>query len=184
MHTKKLFYLLVGGLALSNIKGADLANLARVETDIAFSLQRGGVHNDSKKVLIKAAAAHALKRANTDARKGGYRLVIYDYAELASGTYVDVTLIDREKVVQPVRSEKRKLKDSDSVVTFEDDGTIDMGTSYGDVNKASHSGANSLVSPAANKMRTYLAATMQQQGFFVADDAWWHFKHESPNGDK
>ena len=96
----------------------------------------------------------------------------------SAGSVVDITLIELDNQVHPVRKEQRTLTDG-TVVYFLDDGSVDMGTSFDYFGTASHSGQNPLVSPEANKMRAYLAAKMAEGGFDVLTEEWWHFRLQS-----
>lgn len=93
----------------------------------------------------------------------------------SAGSVVDITIIEVDKKIHPVKAAKRTLTDGTEVY-FLDDGTVDMGTSFDFFGKASHSGTNLLVSPQANKMRDYLATKMAEGGFEVLPTEWWHFR--------
>lgn len=87
------------------------------------------------------------------------------------GSTVDLTLIKKGNKVKPVEISERILSDGRKVL-YLDDGTVDMGTSFDFLDKASH-GTSNLVSPEIQKMRNCLKRKMS--AFKVSEREWWHF---------
>lgn len=100
------------------------------------------------------------------------------------GSTVDLTLIKVDKKLKPVVESKRKLADG-FTVTFLDDNTVDMGSSFDLFDKASHY-ENDLISEQHKKLRTYLKDIMEKHGFKNYSEEWWHFtlKNEPYPADK
>ncbi|MDP5110098.1 MAG: M15 family metallopeptidase [Rickettsiaceae bacterium] len=89
------------------------------------------------------------------------------------GSTVDLTLIKIDKKVCEIVKSTRVLTDGRKV-TFLDDGTIDMGTSFDLFDKASHHDTN-LVSAEAVSLRNYLREKMLKFGFKELKEEWWHY---------
>lgn len=87
------------------------------------------------------------------------------------GSTVDLTLIKKGNKLKSVKISERPLSDGRKVL-YLDDGTVDMGTSFDFLDKASH-GTSDLVSPEIQKMRNYLKGKMSN--FKVSEREWWHF---------
>ncbi len=91
------------------------------------------------------------------------------------GRTVEVTLIEKNKKLQTIVKRKRILQDGSSIVLL-DDGTVDMGSSYGLFDKASHTDDNGLLAPKFKKRRMYLRRMMAAHGFVNTDPTkWWLF---------
>jgi D-alanyl-D-alanine dipeptidase len=89
------------------------------------------------------------------------------------GSTVDLTLIKDGQTVHDIVEKKRALLDGFSV-TYLDDGSVDMGTSFDLFDIASHH-ENNLIPQEFKKMRTYLKDVMLKHGFKIIDEEWWHF---------
>lgn len=93
------------------------------------------------------------------------------------GSTVDVTLIQLNKALEPIKETDRRLLDG-SKVKYLDDGTIDMGTSFDLFDKASHH-VSYLIDKRYKKARSYLKIVMEMHGFKPAQKEWWHYTLEN-----
>lgn len=89
------------------------------------------------------------------------------------GSTVDLTIINAGDALHPIQAEKRTLLDG-FVITFLDDGTVDMGSSFDLFDVASHF-ENNLIEEEFKKLRTYLKTVMEKHGFKNYAKEWWHF---------
>lgn len=93
------------------------------------------------------------------------------------GSTVDLTIIKKGHKVHDVIEKKRTLLDG-FTITYLDDGTIDMGSSFDLFDVASHY-ENSVIPKANKKMRTYFHDLMAKHGFKQSPREWWHFTLEN-----
>lgn len=100
------------------------------------------------------------------------------------GSTVDLTLIKAGKAVQAIKPSQRKLLDNFEI-TYLDDGTVDMGSSFDLFDKASHYD-NDVIAAEFKERRTYLKNMMEKHGFKNYAEEWWHFtlKNEPFSADK
>lgn len=168
-------------------------------------------------LIVTKQTAHALKKVQTEVKKDGYCLVIYDgyrpqqavdhfvrWSEQISdqskkkqyyprvnkadvfelgyvakrsghsrGSTVDLTLIKDGQKPHHVKEKERTLLDGYKI-TFLDDGTIDMGSSFDLFDNASHY-ENNVIKDEYKKLRTYLKTVMEKHGFKNYAEEWWHF---------
>lgn len=89
------------------------------------------------------------------------------------GSTVDLTLIKDGQKVQNIKPIKRTLLDN-FTITYLDDGTIDMGSSFDLFDVASHY-ENKLIAQEYKTLRTYLKNMMEKHGFKNYAEEWWHF---------
>lgn len=89
------------------------------------------------------------------------------------GSTVDLTIIKKGSTVHPVREEKRTLLDG-FTITFLNDGTVDMGSSFDLFDVASHF-KNDVIAAEYKERRTYLQNVMVKHGFKPYAEEWWHF---------
>jgi zinc D-Ala-D-Ala dipeptidase len=91
------------------------------------------------------------------------------------GSTVDVTLIKKSDSLHPIREKTRTLLDG-FIITFLDDGTVDMGSSF-DLFDAASNYENNLIEKQFKELRTYLKVVMEKHGFKTCTHAseWWHF---------
>lgn len=89
------------------------------------------------------------------------------------GSTIDLTLIKQDQQLHDIKEEKRTLLDG-YTITFLDDGTIDMGSSFDLFDTASHF-ENNLIAEEFKKLRTYLKNVMEKYGFKNYAEEWWHF---------
>lgn len=89
------------------------------------------------------------------------------------GSTIDLTLIEIGKTPYKITKITRNLTDG-RTVSFLDDGTIDMGTSFDLFDEASHHNTT-LVSSEALERRNYLRAKMLKHGFSEYNEEWWHY---------
>lgn len=92
------------------------------------------------------------------------------------GSTVDVTLIAANKNIHTPQEKSIELSDG-TKLTILDDGTVDMGTSFDFMDKASYS-QSPLITPEQQAMRDYLARQMKLAGFRGCSNEWWHFTLE------
>ena len=93
------------------------------------------------------------------------------------GSTVDLTIIKKGQKVHDVVEKKRTLLDG-FTITFLDDGTVDMGSSFDLFDVASHY-ENAVIAPEYKTMRTYLHDMMVKHGFKPYSEEWWHFTLEN-----
>lgn len=91
------------------------------------------------------------------------------------GSRVDVTLIKDGKQPHAIMEKSRKLSDG-FTITYLDDGTIDMGSSFDLFDEASHT-ESALVDKQAHERRMYLKSVMEKHGFEFYENEWWHFSY-------
>ncbi|MCC8372318.1 MAG: M15 family metallopeptidase [Rickettsia endosymbiont of Pseudomimeciton antennatum] len=89
------------------------------------------------------------------------------------GSTVDLTIIKSSNVLHDITITKRKLTDGRSI-SFLDDGTVDMGSSFDLFDKASYHDSK-LISPEHLEKRNYLRAIMKKHGFNEYNKEWWHY---------
>ncbi len=89
------------------------------------------------------------------------------------GSTVDLTLIKDGQAVRKAKPIKRTLLDN-FTITYLDDGTVDMGSSFDLFDVASHY-ENKLIAQEYKKLRTYLKNIMEKHGFKNYPEEWWHF---------
>lgn len=89
------------------------------------------------------------------------------------GSTVDLTIIKLNNTLKSVVLEKRKLKNG-SIVTYLDDGTVDMGSSFDLFDIASHHDSE-VIDQKYLKLRNYLRSVMEKNGFNGYQEEWWHY---------
>ncbi|MBN8827271.1 MAG: M15 family metallopeptidase [Sphingobacteriia bacterium] len=109
------------------------------------------------------------------------RITNFGYFALKSphsrGSAVDVTIISLNKTPGPIIKTHRKLTNNVSM-TFLDDGTVDMGTSFDLMDEASAPGSKLVLDKNRSK-RAYLREVMTTVGFKPDEREWWHFLLEN-----
>lgn len=93
------------------------------------------------------------------------------------GSTIDLSLIEQNKNLHKIAAHSRKLLDN-SEITFLDDGSLDMGSSFDLLDSASHY-ENNLISAEHKERRNYLKDTMVKHGFKPYSKEWWHFTLEN-----
>jgi D-alanyl-D-alanine dipeptidase len=91
----------------------------------------------------------------------------------SAASTVDVTLLAKGRNLRPIVERPRRLADG-ATVSWLDDGTVDMGTSWDFFGPAS-GWDSALVSAEARRRRRLLRERMVAGGFEPFDDEWWHF---------
>lgn len=95
------------------------------------------------------------------------------YAHIRGST-VDVTIISlKGKLRTHGQKEKRSYKDQKDII-FDDDGSLDMGTSY-DLFDPLSEFDNQNVPEVAKENREFLREAMQNRGFVPSSKFWWQF---------
>lgn len=93
------------------------------------------------------------------------------------GSTIDMTIISKEGKYKGLSSSfeliDRKLND-DRLITFIDDNTVDMGSSFDLFDPASWTQTD-LVDATAQANRLYFVNTMKNAGFRNYEREWWHF---------
>jgi D-alanyl-D-alanine dipeptidase len=89
------------------------------------------------------------------------------------GSTLDISIIELGKSLHSIIPTKRLLLDGFEI-TYLDDGTVDMGSSFDLFDEASHF-ENNLISDEYKQRRTYLKTVMSEVGFNSYDKEWWHF---------
>ncbi|MCC8397740.1 MAG: M15 family metallopeptidase [Rickettsia endosymbiont of Labidopullus appendiculatus] len=89
------------------------------------------------------------------------------------GSTLDLTIIKSSNVLHDIKITKRKLTDGRSI-SFLDDGTVDMGSSFDLFDKASYAD-NKLISPEYLTQRDYLRTIMTKHGFTQYGEEWWDY---------
>lgn len=93
------------------------------------------------------------------------------------GSTVDLTIIKSDSILKKVSVHDRKLL-NDQVISYLDDGTVDMGSSFDLFDKASHHDSK-LIDKKYLGMRNYLRAIMKKNGFKEYEQEWWHYTLEN-----
>ena len=89
------------------------------------------------------------------------------------GSTIDLTIIKKDKNLDPLSYAARQLADG-RIITFINDGTEDMGSSFDLFDTASWS-ASTLLNQTNQNNRAYLIDIMKQCGFKNYEQEWWHF---------
>lgn len=89
------------------------------------------------------------------------------------GYTVDLTIMPIQSSLKRISVSERLLKNGDKI-SFLDDGTLDMGTSFDCFHEASHHNSD-LISEASKDNRKILEDTMRKFGFSTIDVEWWHY---------
>jgi len=90
------------------------------------------------------------------------------------GSTVDVTIIPLQtKLCISGPKEKRSYRDQKDII-FENDGSLDMGTSYDTLDPLSEFD-NQNIPEVAQKNREFLRKMMQNHGFVLSSKFWWQF---------
>lgn len=89
------------------------------------------------------------------------------------GSTVDLTIIKSSDVPHNITITKRKLTDGRSI-SFLDDGTVDMGSSFDLFDKVSYFDSK-LISPECLARRNYLGSVMKKHGFNEYSEEWWDY---------
>lgn len=89
------------------------------------------------------------------------------------GYTADLTIMNLKSSLHAVKMSTRILKNNEKI-SFLDDGTLDMGTSFDCFHVASHHGSN-LISDTAKTNRKFLEDTMDKFGFTTIENEWWHY---------
>jgi D-alanyl-D-alanine dipeptidase len=89
------------------------------------------------------------------------------------GSTIDLTLIKVGKKLHEVKESQRTLLDG-YTITFLDDGTVDMGSSFDLFDVASHF-KNDVITDNYKTLRRYLREIMEKHGFKGCGNEWWHF---------
>ena len=91
----------------------------------------------------------------------------------SKGSTVDLTLVKLGTTISEYSTyEVRNFNGIE--LPFLDDGSVDMGTSFDLMDEASH-GENNVVFEEHNANRNFLKEVMEQVGFRVLPEEWWHF---------
>ena len=89
------------------------------------------------------------------------------------GFTADLTIMPLGAKLHNVVISKRTLKNGEEI-SFLDDGTVDMGTSFDCFHEASHPDSE-LVTPEQQANRKILRDAMLKNGFEPLETEWWHF---------
>ncbi len=89
------------------------------------------------------------------------------------GSTVDITLIKDGDLLHEVQAQQYVLTDG-RTITWLDDGTIFMGSSFDLFDEASHANTD-LVELVYQEKRKHLNAIMEKHGFVGCAEEWWHF---------
>ena len=89
------------------------------------------------------------------------------------GYTFDHTIMPLQSSLKKISISERILKNGDKI-SFLDDGTLDMGTSFDCFHEASHHNSD-LISEVAKNNRKILESTMQKFGFSTIASEWWHY---------
>lgn len=93
------------------------------------------------------------------------------------GSTVDVSLIVTNQPLHAVILSSKTLKDG-THITFLDDGTVDMGSSFDLFDEVSHHDSP-LIPQTATDMRNFLRTVMKKHGFKDYPKEWWHYTLEN-----
>lgn len=93
------------------------------------------------------------------------------------GSTVDLTIISVQNSLQNIQIIEKKLNDG-RVISFLDDGTVDMGLPFDLLDEASFHDSH-LVSQEALNMRNFLKDIMKKYGFRGYEKEWWHYTLEN-----
>lgn len=89
------------------------------------------------------------------------------------GSTVDLSIISTSNVLKEPELTWRTLEDG-TVVSFLDDNTVDMGSSFDLMDEVS-AHASIRVNTKQRENRAFLLSKMQKHGFIMLDEEWWHY---------
>ncbi|OJX12233.1 MAG: hypothetical protein BGO77_03530 [Caedibacter sp. 37-49] len=89
------------------------------------------------------------------------------------GSTIDLTLIHKNSILTEIKFQSRILN-TGVEISFLEDGTIDMGSSFDLFDEASHF-QNDLITSEHLSRRNYLKEVMEVCGFKAYAKEWWHF---------
>ena len=93
----------------------------------------------------------------------------------SKGSTIDLSIIKKEnQLLEEAKTTMRKFKDDTIELPFNDDGTVDCGTSFDLMDEASH-GDSQIVTEEQKKMRDYILSVMEESGFKKLEEEWWHY---------
>lgn len=103
---------------------------------------------------------------------------ISDTSTHCKGYTVDLSIIKKGQSLHKPIAIKRNL--SDCVITFLDDGTVDMGTGFDFLHESSNHESKYINGQAADNRR-FLKFVMIKYGFEPYQKEWWHYTYKKRN---
>ncbi len=161
-----------------------LVEIKKAIPDINLDIRYATTHNFMQQVMYKQARAfarkpvvEALKKIQTQLKQKGYGLKIFDgYRPYTITVAFYNKASDKHFVANPNKGSKhnRGCAVDLTLIDLKTGKEVPMPTAYDSFEKAA--AANyAFAAPELKKNRDFLIATMQQNGFKVLANEWWHF---------
>lgn len=163
----------------------NLVELKTVIPDIVLDIRYATTNNFVGEVLYPSARcflakkpAMALKDVQSDLKKQGYRLKVFDgYRPLSVQKRMWAILPDDRYVANPASGSNHNRAYSVDVTLLDLDGNeVEMPSGFDDFSERAHMDYMDC-SPAAIEHRRILHETMERHGFSGINSEWWHFNY-------
>ena len=92
------------------------------------------------------------------------------------GSTVDLSIIEVGKKVQSTVTVSKRTLVNGTEISFLDDGTVDMGSSFDLFHPASHHDSPYITDPIYISRRQLLREAMMRHGFKDLAEEWWHYR--------
>ncbi len=167
-------------------KSTDLVELVKLDTSIHLDVRYATSNNlvgrpvyTEPKAFLQKPAAEALVKANTELRKLGYGLLIFDGYRPWSVTkkFWDITSEENKKfVADPKKGSKHNRGCAVDLSLYEiaTGKEVEMTGVYDEMSERSYPNYSG-GTYTQRKMRDLLRSKMEGAGFTVYDYEWWHF---------
>jgi zinc D-Ala-D-Ala dipeptidase len=179
------FFLLTSAWLNSSawLNGQDLVDALRLIPDLKLDVRYATANNftkqqvyDSAKCFLRAEVAQQLAKVQTDLKKRGLGLLIYDcYRPLAVQRKFWAIVPDDRYVANPAQGSRHNRGAAVDLSLVDKNGKpLEMPTDFDDFSEKAHRDY-SRVSRKARKHRQWLQDAMQKHGFVGLKTEWWHF---------
>jgi D-alanyl-D-alanine dipeptidase len=167
----------------------DLVEMSTLEPTIRLDIRYAGADNflgrpvyGQARAFLQRPAAEALRRVQKAVEKDGYTLIVFDGYRPWRVTrifWVETPPAKHDFVADPAKGSKHNrgcavdLTLGDSASGKE----VTMPSSYDEFSERANPGyQGGLAEP--RRMRDYLRAAMEREGFTVYEHEWWHFDYK------
>jgi D-alanyl-D-alanine dipeptidase len=168
---------------------SDLVELIKLDSTIRLDIRYATHNNFTGKAIYPEAraflqrnAALALVRANAKMKKHGYGIVVYDGYRPWSITKMFWQVSPKSKriyVANPKKGSKhnRGCAVDVSLYSLTTGSEVNMISNFDDMSERAHTDYKGGTIE-QQKLRTLLIAVMQNEGFVVLKNEWWHFDYK------
>jgi D-alanyl-D-alanine dipeptidase len=174
----------------TSLSHADLQEIIRLDTTIHLDIRYATAKNfmgrpmyAEARAFLQRPAAEALLRAQRKLRWHGYGIVVFDAYRPWSVTkkFWDETPPSKRKFVADPRKGSRHNRGCAVDCSLYDLATgkeVSMPTAYDDFSPAASPNAH-VGTPEQRARRDLLRTVMQEEGFHVESNEWWHFDYHA-----